>query len=267
MKKRGPQSHRQIRKEKKRDRKECAYLYGKNSIAERVRVRPESIRSVFVLDSFKEASFIDYITSKGVTIENVSESRLMRIKRADRMQGIVAEVDPFSYTPIDELIAQAKEEGRTIICLDSINDPHNLGSIIRIAACFGLFSIVIPRYGACEVTDAVMHVASGGENYVPLAMVNNLTHVFTAVKEAGFCVACTIVEDGADINAISLPFPVCLVLGSEGKGIRRGLKKYCDQAVRIPMQGARLSFNVAVACAIFCHEIAKQRGTINAGGD
>jgi 23S rRNA (guanosine2251-2'-O)-methyltransferase len=265
VKKRFSHSHRQIRKEKKRERKECAYLYGKNSIAERVRVRPESIRNVFVLESFKEGAFIDHIKSKGVQVENVSESRLMRIKRADRMQGIVAEVDPFSYNPIDELITQARAEGRTILCLDSINDPHNLGSIIRIAACFGRFSIVIPRYGACEVTDAVMHVASGGENYVPIAMVNNLTHVFDAVKEAGFTVACTIVESGEDIHTTGLPFPLCLALGSEGKGIRRGLKKYCDLAVRIPMQGAQLSFNVAVASAIFCHEIAKQRESAPGG--
>ena len=254
-------SHRQRRKQKNRRKRirDGAFLYGKNSILERVRVNPASIRAVYYSDKCKDKGLLDRIHKKKIPLEKVTESRLTRLKKADRLQGIIARVDSFQYTPAEALIEDAAAEGRTVLCLDSINDPHNLGSILRVTACFGNISVVIPRYSACEVTDTVMHVASGGENYVPLAVVNNLAHVITAVKENGYTVAGTIVEKGEDLNTVAFPFPLCLILGSEGKGIRAGLKQHCDIAVRIYMHGANLSFNVAVACAIFCHEMTKQR--------
>ena len=157
------------------------------------------------------------------------------------------------------MISEGKNSTTSIIFLDDINDPHNLGSLLRITACFGDFALVIPRHSSCEVTDSVMHVASGGENYTPIAQVSNTVNAIIKAKDAGFWIAGTVVEGGENINTKSLLFPIGLVLGSEGRGIKPAIIKHLDMKITLPMKGAQLSFNVAMAGAVFCHEIDRQR--------
>jgi 23S rRNA (guanosine2251-2'-O)-methyltransferase len=129
-----------------------------------------------------------------------------------------------------------------------------------LSACFGGISLIVPSREACQVNETVLHVASGGENYVPIANVNNLAPAIDDAKKLGFWIAGAVVdEDAENITEVSFPFPLGVVLGSEGKGIRKGLQKRLDIRARIPMRGAALSFNVSMACAIFCHEITKQK--------
>ncbi len=234
-------------------------LYGKNSVLERLRENPESIIKIFIQDNFNVPHITKIIKSADIPLTRVTEKELTRIKRADRLQGIVAEVNKFLYTPFDELLHRPEDKRLSFIFLDGINDPHNLGSIMRIAACFGGLALVIPKHGACEVNDTVIHVASGGENFVPVSLVTNLVNALREAKEAGYWAVGTVVEEGEDINRVSLPFPLCLVFGAEGKGIRYGIQKLLDLKVTLPMRGAQLSFNVAMSCAIFAHEIARQR--------
>lgn len=235
------------------------YLYGKNSVLERLKANPKSIRQVFLQDNFDGPHVVSAIKSANIPIKKVTERQLLRIKRADRLQGIVAESDDFKYADFDELLYSDDSKAISFICLDGINDPHNLGSIIRTAACFGNFAVAIPMRESCEVNDTVIHVASGGENFIPVCLVNNMSNALLKAKDKGFWLAGAVVGEGQSINKMSLPFPMCLVLGSEGKGIRPGIKKHLDIKVRIPMKGSELSFNVAIACAIFCYEIDKQR--------
>ncbi|MBI4849769.1 MAG: 23S rRNA (guanosine(2251)-2'-O)-methyltransferase RlmB [Nitrospirae bacterium] len=235
------------------------YLYGKNSILERLKADPQSIRRIFVQDNFDAPHIMKLIKSEAISVSKVTEKDLLKIKRADRLQGIVAEVNKYAYTPFEKLLHLPEKERLSFIFLDSLNDPHNLGSIMRIAACFGGFAIVIPQHSSCEVNETVIHVASGGENYVPVSLVTNLTTTLIEAKKAGYWAVGTVVEDGEDINKVSLPFPICLVLGSEGTGLRYGIQKHLDLKITLPMRGAQLSFNVAMSCAIFAHEIAKQR--------
>ena len=235
------------------------YLYGKNSILERLKADSKSIRKIFLQDNFNAQHVLDAIRARHIPIKSVSEKELTRIKRADRLQGIVAEVNKFKYAAFEELLENPPVENMSFIFLDSINDPHNLGSILRIAACFGGFAVVIPKHSSCEVNDTVMHVASGGENFIPVAMVTNMSTAIIKAKKHGYWIVGTVVKDGEDVNKASLPFPMCLVLGSEGKGIRHGVMKQVDLKVRLPMRGVALSFNVAMASAIFCHEISRQR--------
>ena len=126
------------------------YLYGKNSVLERLKADPKSVRKIFLQDNFDAPHIADAIKSKKVTVKNVSEKELNKVKRADRLQGIVAEVDDFKYTDFEDLLHHSGDKRPTFIFLDSLNDPHNLGSIMRIAACFGGFSIVIPKRGSCD---------------------------------------------------------------------------------------------------------------------
>ncbi len=239
--------------------KNLMLLYGKNSVLERLKANPEGIRKIFLQENFNAPHIVNLIKSTDIPVRRVTEKELIKVKHADRLQGIVAEVDQFVYTPFEELLYAHANKKLSLIFLDSINDPHNLGSIIRITACFGGLAIVIPKHSACEVNETVLHVASGGENFIPVSMVTNLSTALTKAKKAGYWAVGTVVDGGEDINNITLPFPLCLVLGSEGKGIRYGIQKHLDLKVRLPMKGTALSFNVAMACAVFSHEIAKQR--------
>ena len=235
------------------------FLYGKNSVLERVRNRPKTIKKIFLQDNFDDESIKNAIKAAKLPVVVLSENKFLRIKRADRLQGIVAEVNEFHYADFKSLLSKAKENNISLIFLDSLNDPHNLGSIMRTLACFGGFAMVIPKHDSCEVNETVLHVASGGENFTPVSLVTNLSNSLIAAKKEGFWAVGTVVEEGEEINKIDLPFPLCLVLGSEGKGIRPGIRKQLDSKVKIPMSGASLSFNVAMACAIFAYEINKQK--------
>lgn len=239
--------------------KKIMYLYGKNSVLERLKINPGSIRQVFIQDNFKNNEIVELIKSEKIPLKTVSERDLARIKRADRLQGIVAEIDTFQYTPLDDLLNRGIEQNLTLIFLDGLNDPHNMGSIMRTAACFSGFALIIPEHASCEVNDTVMHVASGGDNYVPVAMVTNLSAALIKAKKAGYWTVGTVVSEGQEINSTALPFPLCLVLGTEGKGIRYGVQKHLDLKITLPMKGAQLSLNVAMAFAIFAQEITRQK--------
>ena len=235
------------------------HLYGKNSVLERLKNNPKSIRKIFLQENFSDLEIQGLIKSNRVSSQIVNQKQLYKIKLADSHQGIVAQVNKFEYTDFSELVDLSKPEQLSLIFLDRIFDPQNLGSIIRTAACFGGFAIIIPRHRACEVTDAVLHVACGGENFVPISIVSNLSLGLREAKDRGYWVVGSVVEGGKDIREFELPFPLCFVLGSEGAGIRYGVQKCLDFNVHIPMPGASLSLNVGRAWAIFCYEIARQR--------
>ena len=232
------------------------FLYGKNSVYERLRANPRSIKKIFLEENFSVSRIEELIKSTRTRTKRVSKKGLCKIKRADSLQGIVAEVERFKYADFENLLNRPKAKQLSFILLDRIFDPQNLGAIIRTTACFGKFAVVIPRHKACEVTETVLHVASGGENFTPVAMVSNLTDAILAAKKCGFWIVGAITNSGEDINSVVLPFPLCFVLGSEGSGIRYGIEKHLDKKVYISMKGAPLSFNVAASGAIFCYKIS-----------
>jgi len=239
--------------------KNYMYLYGRNSVMERIKANPESVRRVSLREGLSIPDLEKLIRAKGIESERLPATALDKMRPQKDLQGVVARIDLFRYEDPEELVSTAVAENRTLIFLDRVNDPHNLGVIIRLSACLGRFSLVIPSREACQVNETVLHVASGGENYVPIASANNLSPVLDAAKSAGFWATGAVVGDEADdISTLAFPFPLALVLGSEGGGIRKGLQKRLDIRVRIPMPGVPLSFNVSMACAIFLHEISKQ---------
>jgi 23S rRNA (guanosine2251-2'-O)-methyltransferase len=241
-------------------------LYGKNSIFERLKVTPSSIRHIYLQENFEAPDIQRLIQKNHIPAERLNPKALAKIKYAKDLQGIVAKVDSFTYASFDELLDRPPDKRLTLLFLDRLFDPQNLGVIIRTLACFGGFAVIIPRFNACDVTEAVLHVASGGENYVPVAKVSNISSAIIEAKKSNYWIMGGVVgEDAQSIDEISFPFPLGLVLGSEGEGIRYGVQKHIDIKARIPMKGAQLSFNVAMACAIFCHEIAKQRNKASKG--
>lgn len=236
------------------------FLYGKNSVLERLKANPESIQAIFLQDNFRDSYIERLIKTRRIPTERLSPDKLSKIKPADNLQGIIARIEKYRYVSFDALLNRSRNNQLGLIFLDRVFDPQNLGAIIRTAACFGEFAVIIPRFKACQVNETVLHVAQGGENYVFVSMVSNLSNAIIAAKKRGYWImGGELSQDAENINQLSLPFPLALVLGSEGQGIRYGVRKHLDIKVRIPMQGAKLSFNVTAACAIFCHEIRKSR--------
>ena len=235
------------------------FLYGKNSIFERLKNYPESIEKIYFQDSFDSPHIEKLIKKSRVASEHLSLRALQRIKRADNLGGIVAKVRKFAYADISDLLSAAGNNQLSLIFLDRIFDPQNLGAIMRSAACLGKFAVIVPKHRACEVTDTVLHIAQGAENYISVAMATNLTNIILEAKENGIWIAGAVTSGGEDLTKAKLPFPLALVLGSEGKGIRYGVDKHLDIKLNIPMSGTALSFNVSAACSVFCYEITRQR--------
>ncbi|MFH1038116.1 MAG: 23S rRNA (guanosine(2251)-2'-O)-methyltransferase RlmB [PVC group bacterium] len=240
-------------------RERTMFLYGKNSVIERLKANPGSIKKIYLRDNLQDPELTGTVQASGIPVEFTGEKEMNRIRRTERRQVIAAEVEDYRYTPYPELVRNGKYPGYTLLFLDRISDPQNLGSIIRTAACFGGFAVVLPRHESCGVTETVLHVASGGENYVPAAMVTNLSRALREAKENGFWAAGAVPAGGTSLFKADLPFPLCLVIGSEGTGIRYGLDKHLDAKITLPMEGASLSFNASTAAAIFCYEIVRQR--------
>ncbi|MFH1777126.1 MAG: 23S rRNA (guanosine(2251)-2'-O)-methyltransferase RlmB [Candidatus Omnitrophota bacterium] len=235
-------------------------LYGRVSVFERLKANPASIKKIMLQDNISLPDIEERAKANNVSLERLSIQQLKRFKPAKDLQGVIAQVERFHYTSFDRLFAQVQNKKLSLIFLDRINDPQNFGAIIRTVACFGGFAIVIPQFNACGVTEAVLHVASGGENYVPIAIVPNLSNPLIQLKRSGCWIVGAEAGSGAScVDNTSFPFPLVLVLGSEGEGIRYGIQKHLDLKVRIPMKGAELSFNVGIAGAVFCYEISKQR--------
>ncbi|MFH1995599.1 MAG: 23S rRNA (guanosine(2251)-2'-O)-methyltransferase RlmB [Candidatus Omnitrophota bacterium] len=234
-------------------------LYGKNSILERLRRNPGTIQKIMLQENFDDPRFMKLIHRKEVLIERVKPRRLARMKPYDNLQGVAAKVSAFEYTEFRDLLKRGTGRRPTIIFLERIYDPRNVGAIIRTAANFGRCAIVLPKHRACEINESVLHVAAGGENYVPIAAVSNITTAIIAAKKSGYWVAGAVFDNAEDLRKVDLPFPLGIVLGSEGEGVRSGIEKHLDIRARIPMEGAQLSFNVSVACAIFIYEMSRKR--------
>jgi len=234
-------------------------LYGKNPVFERLRSNPKSIKKIFVEEGHRELPYLRQKGHKwGIPVICVPASKMLKMGRSWNTQGILVEVDDFAYVPFEDLLDQAQEKKQTILFLDGITDPQNLGSIMRAVACLGDFVLVLPRHDSASVTDTVLRVCAGGENYIAVAQVANLNQAILKAKECDFWIAGMVVEGGENIYNTAWPQNVGLVIGSEQNGIRETIRKNLDAMVTIPMAHPRLSLNVATATAICAYEIMRQ---------
>ncbi|MFA5320394.1 MAG: 23S rRNA (guanosine(2251)-2'-O)-methyltransferase RlmB [Candidatus Omnitrophota bacterium] len=236
------------------------YLYGKRSINERLLVNPRSVKQVILEHGGGRVPEVAALArSKRIPVELIHTTRFKSITRGIHSQGIIAEVEDFAYADLDEIIGVENTKKPTLILLDRINDPQNLGAILRTCACMGGFCVVLPKHECVDVTETVLKVACGAENYVPVCLLSTLAVAVDKAKEEGYWIAATVVEGGDNPRGTAINFPLALVFGSEGEGVRAGLLKELDYRFTLPMQGAELSLNVANAVSIFCYEITCQR--------
>jgi len=235
-------------------------LYGKNAVIERLRSNPKSIRKIYIQHGFKGTLYIHKKARQwGIPVLPVAQSKMMKIGRDKNAQGILVDVEDFAYIPYDELLETALKKKRSLVFLDGLNDPQNLGAIIRSLACLGKFSLCLPTHDSVSVTESVLRVASGGDNYVPVAKVSNLGNSIKKAQSEGYQIVGTVVKEGENLNKAKLSWPIGLVIGSEQKGIRDVIRKRLDIELSIPMACETLSLNVAHATTILCYEITKQK--------
>ncbi len=235
-------------------------IYGKNPVIERIKADPKSVLRIYVQLGHPDHGYLAVKGKKyGIPVLAVPASKMAKLGRSHNTQGLLIDVEDFKYADFDELVDEAYADGTTLVFLDEVTDPQNLGAILRSLACLGGFAVVIPTHGAVDVTDAVTRVACGGENHVKIAKVNNLNNAIEKAKAKGFWIAGSVVKGGEDIARAKLPQPLGLVVGSEGKGIREITLKRIDVQLTVPMAKERLSLNVAHATTIFCYEIKKQK--------
>lgn len=235
-------------------------LYGKKSVLERLRINPDSVLKVFMQDKTRMPRIEKLIRRYNIPLDRVPGRKIENMKRAKNVQGVIARVDKFQYTSYEKLLSFPGRERPNLVFLDRVNDPQNLGVIIRSLACFGGFAVVIPESGACMVTEAVLHVACGGENYVRVARVRDLEDAIVAARKQGYGIMGAIVNAGESVSSVSMAFPLGLVLGSEVEGVSSRLEPYLDAKVYIPMPGVGLSLNVGMACTVFAYEINRRKG-------
>ena len=228
------------------------FIYGIRPVVEALKGRR---REVFeVLDSSGSGEV--RTAAGGVSVKKVQRSRVEELARGGVHQGVVARVAPYPYAGLEEILAAPEP---LIVVLDGVTDPRNLGAVVRAADGAGASGVVIPKDRAVGMTPAAVKASAGASEHVRVARATNLRRAVDAMKEAGVWVYAA-EAGGTAYTDLDLDGPVALVLGSEGKGVRRLVREACDDTVAIPMLGSVLSLNVSVAAAVLLYEARSRRG-------
>lgn len=236
-------------------------IIGRNPVMEAVKNNRE-IEKIFVQKNAQGSinAILGKARDKGLVIHYVEKVALDRMANGRPHQGIMAQISPYSYGEMEDVLAIAAErnEDPFVIVLDNLEDPHNLGAIMRTAECCGAHGIIIPKRNSCGITEVVAKASAGAVEYVPCVKVNNIANTLEELKEKGFWIAACDMGDTMYYEQ-DLTGPMALVVGSEGFGISKLVREKCDWVVSIPMVGKITSLNASNAAAILMYEIRRQR--------
>ena len=237
-------------------------IYGRNAVSEAIR-SGQTIDRLVVQEGLRDAnanSIINEAKNAGIKIFFRDKTALDReCPPRARHQGFLAEVTDFAYSELDDIFAYAEERGEPpfIVILDGVEDPHNLGSVLRVAECAGVHGVIIPRHRSVSVNDTVVKVSSGASAYVRVAKVTNINDAIAELKTRGVWVYAADM-DGDDLYSTDLKGAIAFVIGGEGKGVKRLTRELCDGVVSIPMFGHVNSLNASVAAAVVIYEKVRQ---------
>ena len=234
-------------------------IYGVNPVLEAIRADPKKIHYVGVARDHggKAQRVVAAAKEAGVPVRLLQAEQIERLAEHGVHNGVVADVSEAGYADFEERV----ETAQFVVILDGVTDPQNFGAILRVADGFGVDLVVIPQHESVGLTPAAVKASAGAARWVPVAQVTNLARTIEALKKREFWVYGAGL-DGDAPEAVDFRGRVALVLGSEGKGIRRNVLEHCDRVITIPMAGHVDSFNVATAAAVLCYEVRRQqRGT------
>lgn len=237
-------------------------IEGRNAVLEAFRAG-KPIDKLFVLDGCTDGpvrTIVREAKKHDVILQYVSKERLTQLSETGKHQGVVAFAAAYEYSEVEDMLALAKERGEEpfLILLDNIEDPHNLGAIIRTANLAGAHGVIIPKRRAVGLTATVAKTSAGALNYTPVAKVTNLKKTMEKLKEKGLWFVCADMG-GEQMYRLNLTGPIGLVVGSEGEGVSRLVKENCDFTAGIPMKGEIDSLNASVAAGVLAYEIVRQR--------
>ena len=250
---------RDMREEKKENEN---IIEGRNAVLEAFRAG-KPIDKLFVLDGCQDGpvrTLVREAKKHDTLLQFVSKERLGQMSATGKHQGVIAFGAAYEYSQVEDMLELARERGEDpfLILLDNIEDPHNLGAIIRTANLAGAHGVVIPKRRAAGLTATVAKTSAGALNYTPVAKVTNLKKTMEELKEKGLWFVCADM-DGEQMYKLNLTGPIGLVVGSEGEGVSRLVRETCDFAATIPMKGDIDSLNASVAAGVLAYEIVRQR--------
>ena len=237
-------------------------IEGRNAVLEAFRAG-KTIDKLFVLDGCQDGpvkSILREAKKTDTIINCVDKERLDRLANSGHHQGVVAQAAAYEYAEVEDILNAAKEKGEApfIFILDEIEDPHNLGAIIRTANLCGAHGVIIPKRRAVGLTATVAKTSAGAVNYTPVAKVTNIAKTIEELKKEGMWFVCADM-DGQTMYDLNLTGPIGLVIGNEGAGVSRLVKEKCDFTASIPMKGDIDSLNASVAAGVLAYEIVRQR--------
>lgn len=239
-------------------------IEGRNAVLEAFR-SGKTIDKLFVLDGCQDGpvkSIIREAKKTDTIINFVDKERLDRLAGTGHHHGVVAQAAAYEYAEVEDILKAAKDKGEApfIFILDEIEDPHNLGAIIRTANQAGAHGVIIPKRRAVGLTATVAKTSAGAINYTPVAKVTNISKTIEDLKKQGMWFVCADM-DGTTMYDLNLTGPIGLVIGNEGSGVGRLVKEKCDFVASIPMKGDIDSLNASVAAGVLAYEIVRQRMT------
>ncbi|MCU6748279.1 MULTISPECIES: 23S rRNA (guanosine(2251)-2'-O)-methyltransferase RlmB [Lachnospiraceae] len=245
-----------------RKKEHTLLLEGRNAVLEAFR-SGKPIDKVFILDGCQDGpvrTIVREAKKRDTILQFVSKERLAQLSETGQHQGVVAYAAAYEYAQIEDMfaLAQEREEDPFLILLDNIEDPHNLGAIIRTANLAGAHGVIIPKRRAVGLTATVAKTSAGALNYTPVAKVTNLVKTMEELKKRGLWFVCADM-DGESMYRLNLKGPIGLVIGNEGDGVGRLVKETCDFTASIPMKGEIDSLNASVAAGVLAYEIVRQR--------
>lgn len=237
-------------------------IEGRNAVTEALRAG-KTIDRLYILEGCHDGAVLTIrreAAKRNIVIRSVTKERLDQLSETGHHQGVIARAAAYRYGELEDLfrIAAEKEEPPFFILLDNLEDPHNLGAIIRTANTVGAQGVIIPRDRAVGLTAVVARASAGAVNFTPVVRVTNLVSTMEALKKRGLWFVCADM-DGEPMTSLDLKGPIGLVIGAEGSGVSRLVRENCDMTASIPMRGEIESLNASVACGVLAYEILRQR--------
>ncbi len=238
------------------------YIYGKNAIKHRIENEAD-IEEIMLQEGFKDERLMELIKDKYPT-RYVRSSYLDKLSNKGVHQGIIAKIKTYKTIDIEELLNNIKViENPLLVMLDGIQDPHNLGAILRTCDAIGVNGVIVPKHRSAPLNSTVAKVSTGAIEFVLVSEVTNLTSTLKKLKEKGFWVVGAEADNSQDYRDLDYKMPIVLVIGSEGKGISRLVLEQCDYKIHLPMLGHVNSLNASVATAILLYQIYSNKNPLS----
>ena len=237
-------------------------IEGRNAVREAFRAG-KTVDRLYVQEKLRDGPVLDLIRRAKKTdavVDYVTKERLDKMSQTGHHQGVIAHVAAYEYAQVEDILERARERGESpfLFVLDEIEDPHNLGAIIRTANLCGAHGVIIPKRRSAGLPAAVFRSSAGAVSFTPVARVNNLSQTIDELKQEGLWFVCADM-DGDVMYDLNLTGPIGVVIGSEGSGVGRLVKQQCDMIASIPMKGDIDSLNASVAAGVLAYELVRQR--------